>query len=340
MALNINTAYLQYWEDFSLLGKSMRKFSIACWITVSTTIIGSFIIFISFMIPLLGIGYNSADEFYALLIGIGGISLFIFLIIVLIGIYQFVTHIQYLIQLKKFSTCTGDLNLKKAYVMELWAIIISILMFFTIITGLIIFFFLMGSVEYLGSEAALDLFILMVFLMVLFIVVTLTSIFQILSTTAFDKWSHIIKLENFQNPITVKIADGTNFMKNGRSMVLTAPFIMLIVPIIGIFTFLIGLVLFQIGLMKTGKKITEFFDGYGNYQSTQGAAFQQSSSGSTLQQPVTSTINPNLNSISMGNPSFGNTTMKPLSVGFCPFCGSKLLEKNSMFCPNCGRKLQ
>jgi len=121
---------------------------------------------------------------------------------------------------------------------------------------------------------------------------------------------------NPQNRNAVNIAEGTNFMKWGRIITFIAS--------------TIGVILYLVGLMKAADNITEIFDGSGNIQSTQSGTFQQ---------PSGATTNPNLNTSNMGNPSYGNTTMKQQGEGFCSFCGSKLEDKNSMFCSNCGRKL-
>ncbi|MHA1474145.1 MAG: zinc ribbon domain-containing protein [Promethearchaeota archaeon] len=329
MAINSNNTYLQYWEDFSLLGKSMKKYAIANWISMAVGFFGAIIIQIVFMAPLLGSMDSSIfDDPYALLLGMGGISIFIIVVVFAISIYQFVTYIKYLMQLKKVGELTNDRELQKAYKMELWAMIISFIMGFIIIPGMFILFLGGGFMNFMMmDEAAFYNFIMLILgLMLVIIIIALISIIlQVISVVSLDNWGQNIKITNFQNPYAVNIAEGTSFMKWGR--------------IIALFTGSIGVILYLIGIMKAGSNIIEFFDGYGNNQSIQGGAFPQYSSGNTLQQPGGFTTSPNLNSSSMGNTSYGNTTMKPQVEGFCSFCGSKLEDKNSMFCSNCGRKL-
>jgi len=95
MASNSNTAYLQYWEDFSLLGKSMKRYAIALSVSISATIVGGFIIFIAFMVVMM----SSYTE-YSSLIGLGIIAILFIIVVLIIGIYRLITYIQFLIQLK------------------------------------------------------------------------------------------------------------------------------------------------------------------------------------------------------------------------------------------------
>ena len=328
MALNSNTAYLQYWEEFSLLGKKMKRYAIANWISMAISVFGTILIQILFFAPLMiSIESSSFVDPYTLLIGIGGILIFFIVVAIAISIYQFITYIQYLMQLKKVSDYTNELDLQKVYKMELWAMIISFLMFFIIIPG---FFFLLisgGFMSFIENETTFYSF-LMLFLglmLVIIIVSILSIILQVLSVVSFDRWGQNIKMRNFQNPYAVGIAEGTSFMKWGR--------------IITFFAGSIGSILFLIGLMKAGNNIIEFFDRYGNNQSNQGGVFPQFSSSSNFQQSGGSTSSPTLNSSYREDTSYGNTTMKPQAQGFCSFCGSKLEDRNSMFCSNCGRKL-
>jgi hypothetical protein len=244
-----------------------------------------------------------------------------------IGIYRIVTYIQYLMQLKKVGEYTNDFDLKKAYKMELWVIITSFIMISVLIFSMYMLFSNVESLVFMIDEAAIYDFLMLfigVFL-VIFIVSILSIVFQILSVVSFDRWGQKLKILNPQNRNAVNIAEGTNFMKWGR--------------IISFIAGTIGMILYLVGFMKAADNIIEFFDGYGNTQSTQGGNFQQFPSSSNLQQPSGSTSNPNINSSNMGNTSYGNTTMKSQDERFCSFCGSKLEDKNSMFCSNCGRKL-
>ena len=333
MASNINTAYLQYWEDFSLLGKSMNKYAIASWISLAAGFLGNFIIQFVFMGPMMAaMESDTFDDPYALLIGMGGILLFFALITLALSIYQFVTYIQYLMQLKKVGEYTNDLDLQKAYKMELWALIISLILSIIILPVLLLLFLRGGFLMEITTENELMGFIRLIFgFLFIVIVISLTSIvLQVLSVFAFDRWGQAIKMANYQNPFAGYIAEGTNFMKIGR--------------IVSLFAGSVGLILYLIGFMKVGKNMVEFFDGYGKYQLSQGSTSPQSPGSNTFQQQGPSTINPSLNSSNIGNTSYGNapygnTTMKPQGPGFCPYCGLKLQDKNSMFCSNCGRKL-
>ena len=338
MASNSNTAYLQYWENFSLLGKSMKRYSIASWISMGVSIVGSFISFIALFIPLLT---SSFDGFYSTIIASGGVLIFFIVVVSLISIYQFVTHIQFLIELKNVSKFTGDLNLKKVFKMDIWSIITSILTILIIIVGIIIVSFLIRSIDYMDAFEVLNLYLFsfLGLFIVIFIAVTITFIFQILSTIAFEKWGQNIKSTNFQNRNAINMVDGMNFMKYGKIISIAAAPISIIVPSMGAIAILIGILTFQIGVMKTGKNIVEFFEGYGNYISNQGAAAPQISNNNTIQQPRGMSPNPSLNPRYFGNPSSGNSTIKPQAQGFCPFCGSTLEDKNAVFCANCGRKL-
>ncbi len=328
MAINSNATYLQYWEEFSLLGKSMKKYAIANWISMAVSFFGAILIQMVFMAPLLG-GIDSGilDDPYTLLLGMGGIIIFIIVVAFAISIYQFFTYIKYLMQLKKVGELTNDRELQKAYQMELWAMIISFIMGFIIAPGILIYFLGSGFMFFTADEAAFYNFIMILLglCLVIIIIALISIILQVISVVSLDNWGQNLKITNFQNPYAVNIAEGTSFMKWGR--------------IIALFTGSIGVILYLIGIMKAGSNIIEFFNGYGNNQSIQGGASPQYSSGSTLQQPGGFTTSPNLNSSSMGNTSYGNTTMKPQAEGFCSFCGSKLEDKNSMFCSNCGRKL-
>jgi len=137
MALNSNTAYLQYSADFSLLGKSMKKFAIASWISLGFGFIGAIIMQMVFFAPLFAnIESTTIEDPMSMLLGMGGIFIFVIIAMSAIGIYRFVTYIQYLMQLKKVGEYTNDLDLQKAYKMELWAIIISFIMTFILIIGM------------------------------------------------------------------------------------------------------------------------------------------------------------------------------------------------------------
>ena len=319
MALNSNTAYLQYSADFSLLGKSMKRFAIASWISLGFGFIGGIIMQMVFLAPMMTIlESNTVIDPIDMFLGMGGIFIFVIIAMSAIGIYRIVTYIQYLMQLKKVGEYTNDLDLQKAYKMELWAIIISFIMTFILIIGMYVLFRNMGSLVFMTDEEAIyDL--LMIFLgvfLIVFVVAILSIVFQILSVVSFDRWGQKLKIMNPQNRNATNIAEGTNFMKWGR--------------IISFIAGTIGMILYLVGFMKAADNITEFFDGYGNTQSTQGLGFLPSGS---------PTNNTTTNSSNMGNNSYGNTTMKPQGKGFCSFCGSKLEDKNSMFCSNCGRKL-
>ena len=319
MALNSNTAYLQYWKDFSLLGKSMKKFAIANWISIGSGFIGAIIMQIVFLAPMMGIiESGTLDDPITLLLGMGGIFIFIIIVMIAIGIYRIITYIQYLIQLKKVGEYTNDIDLQKAYKMDLYSIIISFVMLFIVVPGIAIFSINEGILNLLMDESAILDFIMVILgvMLVIFVVAILSIVFQILSVVSFDRWGQKLKMMNPQNRNAINLAEGTNYMKWGR--------------IISFIAATIGMIIYLFGFMKAADNIIEFFNGYGSNQSTQGGPFQQ---------PIGSTTNPNLNSSNMGNTAYGNTTMKPQGEGFCSFCGSKLEDKNSMFCSNCGRKL-
>ncbi|QEE16547.1 zinc ribbon domain-containing protein [Promethearchaeum syntrophicum] len=341
MTFNSNTAYLQNWENFSLLGNLMKKYSLASLISIGVSIIGSIITFIVFLIPMIAIDYDSVDAIYAATIGMGGVAIFFTAIVGLISIYRFVTHIQFLIQLKNASQSTGDLNLNKVYKMDLWSIIASGLTLLIMIIGVIILSFLITSIGDMDPYSAMSLYFLSLlgFLFVILIAFAITIVFQILSVVAFEKWGQNIKATNFRNRNAINLVDGINFMKFGKIILIAAAPISIIFSYMGIIAFLGGTVMFQIGVMKTGKNIVEFFDGYGNYISTQGTASPQISNINTIQQPMETRPNPTLNPNSFGNPSSGNTTIKPQAQEFCPFCGSTVEDRNTIFCANCGRKL-
>lgn len=331
MASNINTTYFQHWKDFSLLGQSMNKYAIASWISLAAGFFGNFIIQFVIIGPMMAaMESGTFDDPYAMLIGMGGILLFFVLIMLAISIYQLITYIQYLMQLKKVGENTNDINLQKAYKMELWAMIISVIIMIVILPAMLLLILSLGNLMNITTESELFAFLQLLFgFLFVVIIIALTSIvLQVLSVSAFDRWGQGIKMANYQNPNAGNIAEGTNFMRIGR--------------ILSLFVGSIGSILFLIGFMKVGKNMTEFFEGYGKYQLSQGSASPQSSGSRTFQQPrsyTTNTTNPNLNSSSMGNTSYGNTTMKPQGEGFCPYCGLELQDKNSMFCSNCGRKL-
>ena len=329
MTSNINIAYHQHWEDFSLLGKSMNKYAIASWISMAVSFFGTIIMQSIIIIPMMAAmesgTYTNPNSALPV---IGGMTWVFYIITFAISIYQFVTYIQYLMQLKKVGEYTRDIDLQKAYKMELWALIFRFILML-VITFAVLFLIIGGGrfLTTITNESELYRFFMLLigFFFIVFIIALIAIILQVLSSFALDRWGQRIKMANFQNPYAVNIAEGTNFMKIGR--------------IVSIFAGSIGMILFLIGIMKAGKNIIEYFDGYGNSISTQGTAFPQSSSGNTPQLPGPSTTNPNLSSSYMGNSSYGSTTMKPQGEGFCPFCGSKLEDKNSMFCSNCGRKL-
>lgn len=333
MASNINTAYFQYWKDFSLLGKSMNKYAIASWISLAAGFFGNLIIQFVIMGPMMAaMGSGTFDDPYVMLIGMGGILLFFILIMLAISIYQLVTYIQYLMQLKKVGENTNDIDLQKAYKMELWAMIISLIISIVILPVLVLIIFSSGFMMNITTESDFYGFIRLLFgFLFIVVIVALTSIvLQVLSVFAFDRWGQGIKMANYQNPYARNIAEGTNFMKIGR--------------IVSLFAGSVGTILYLIGFMKVGKSMVEFFDGYGNYQLSQGSASPQSPGSNIFQQPGSTTTNPSLNSSYMGNTSYGNapygnTIMKPQGEGFCPYCGGQLQDKNSMFCSNCGRKL-
>jgi TM2 domain-containing membrane protein YozV len=322
MSSNINTAYQQHWEDFFRLGKSMKNYATASWISLAATFFGSIIIQMVFIVPMMTMTDSGIyDDPYTMLMGMLGIVLFFFVVALAISIYQFVTYIQYLIQLKKVWEYTNDIDLQKAYKMELWAMIISIIMVLSIPVMFLIFFGGSFMIDFSNDAEIYGLFmILFGILVVIMIFAILSIILQVLSVFAFDRWGQRIKMADYQNPYGGNIAEGTNFMKLGK--------------IISIFAGNIGLILFLIGFMKAGKNIMVYFEGFGTSTLSQGPVFAQSSSGSTLQQPRVSSPNPNLNSSYMGN-----TTMKPQGEGFCSFCGSELDDKRSLFCSTCGRKL-
>ena len=321
MALNSNTAYLQYSADFSLLGKSMNRFAIANWISLGFGFIGAIIMQRVFLVPLMTI--LESDTIFDpidMLLGMGGTLIFIIVAMSAIGLYRFYAYIQYLMQLKKVGEYTNDLDLQKAYKMELYSIIISFIMLLIVIFGM---FYLISNEGFLDLIMGMDettiynfLMIMLGAFLVIFIVAILSIVFQILSVVSFDRWGQKLKIMNPQNRNATNIADGTNFMKWGR--------------IISFIAGTIGMILYLVGFMKTAENMIVFFNGYSNIQSTQSGAFQQ---------PGGSTTIPSVNSSYRGNPSYGNTTMKPQGEGFCSFCGSKLEDKNSMFCSNCGRKL-
>ena len=324
MTSNSNTAYLQYWEDFSLLGKSMRRYAIATWISMGSSFFGYFIMQFALMIPAFAaMNSNSLDDPIAIIMGMIGIIIFFIIAALAISIYHFITHIHYLIQLKKVGEYTNDIDLQKAYKMEMWVLIISFITILIIIPGFFLFLFGGGfmAVFYMDERGLYGFMMLFLgFIIVSFIIVILLVTLQVCSVLAFDRWGQRIKIANYQNPYAGNIAEGTNFMKIGK--------------IIAIFFGSIGTILFLIGFMKAGKGIIEFFDGYGNYKLSQGAAFPHSSNNRTLQQSGAATTTPNLNSSYMGN-----TTMKPKGEGFCSYCGAKLDDKHSIFCAICGRKL-
>ena len=321
MSSIIELTYKNHWRDFSLLGKSMKRYAIASWIIMGVSFISILISMVMFIFPMfLSMDSNSIDETMAIIIGLLGILIIINLITITICIYQLYAYIQYLIRLKKVGDYTHDIDLQTAYKMELWALLTPIIISFILILLMFIIGTSINQMEY-------DTFIMLIFgfLFISFLAVLIPKIFQLISVFAFDRWGQRIKMANLQNPYTGRIGEGTNFMKWGK--------------IISIFFGTIGMIIFLIGFMNAGKNIMEFFDDYGNLQSTQGAAIPQSSYSTTSQQSGAFTTSPSLNASYMGTPSYGSTTMKPQTEGFCAFCGSKLDDKNSMFCSNCGRKL-
>jgi len=316
MAINTNSSSLQYKDDFTQLGKVMNRFAIASWISLAANFLGGLIIQFLIMTPMMNsLNSGSVSSSYELLSEIGGMIIFYSVIGLLITVYQFVTYIQYLMQLKKVGDNTSDFDLQKAYKMELGALIISIS---TIILIPILAISIFGGSFLTTITTEEDLYSLLTmllgFLFVIFIVAILTIVFQILSVLAFDRWGQRMKVANYQNQYAGYIAEGTSFMKYGR--------------IITIFVGSIGSVLFLIGIMKAGKNIIEFFNNSGNIPPVQSATFQQYGS--------------NLNTSYMGNTenaTYGTATVKPHGEDFCPFCGAKLEDKQSMFCSNCGHKL-
>ena len=327
MSSNINTAYQHHWEDFFRLGKSMKNYAIASWISMGASFFGAIMMQIVFMAPIMTTGNSGVlDDPYTMLMGILGILLFFFIVTLAISIYQFITYIQYLIKLKKVGKYTNDIDLQKAFKMELWSIIISFIMLLSIP---VMFLILFGGSFMIDFSNDAEIYSLLMLLFGIFVVIMifaiLSIILQVLSVLAFDNWGQRIKFANLQNPYAVNIAEGTNFMKIGK--------------IISIFVGSIGLILFLIGFMKAGKNIMLYFEGYGHSLSTQGPTFAQSSSNRTFQQSGAANTTPNLNSSYMGNTSYGNTTKKPQGEGFCSFCGSELDDKRSIFCSTCGRKL-
>jgi len=305
MALNSNTAY----------------FAIANWISLGFGFIGAIIIMNVFLEPMINIlESGTLVDPIDLLLDMDRMLVFVIIAMLAIGIYRIVTYLQYLMQLKKVGGYTNDLDLQKAYKMELWAIIISFIMLLIVILGM---FYFISNDEFLDIIMEMDetdiydfIMIMLGAFLIIFVVAILSIVFQILSVVSFDRWGQKLKMMNPQNRNAINLAEGTNFMKWGR--------------IISFIASTIGMILYLVGFMKAADNIIEFFTGYSNNQSTQGSPFQQ---------PSGATTNPNLNTSNMGSTSYGNTTMKPQGVGFCSFCGSKLEDKNSMFCSNCGRKL-
>ncbi|MHA1766197.1 MAG: hypothetical protein ACTSVK_08035, partial [Promethearchaeota archaeon] len=263
MSLNSNVSLSQYQDDFIQLGKNMHRYAIASWISLGLGFFGGFIIQMAIMTPMMN-SYNSGsiNNLYDLLVGIGGILIFYVILSFIITVYQYVTYIQYLMQLKKVGEYTSDFDLQKAYKMELGALIISIILIILIPILLISIF---GGSILMNIQTEEDIYSLLMmlfgFMFVMFIVAILAIVFQVLSVLAFDRWGQRIKSANYQNPYARSIAEGTNFMKFGR--------------IIAIFVGSIGSVLFLIGFMKAGKNIIEFFNNSGNIPPVQSATFQQ-----------------------------------------------------------------
>ncbi len=322
MSTNNNAVYQHHQEIFFRLGKSMKNYAIASLISMGVGFIGAIVMQIVFLTPIMTAANSGIfDDPYSLILGYVGILIFYLVITLATGIYQFVTYILYLIQLKKVGEYTNEIDLQKAYKMELWSIIVSIIMVISIPIMLLVFFSGGLMIDF-SSEAAVSSFLIILFgiVFVIMLFAITSTILQVLSVLAFDRWGQRIKMANNDNQYCRIIAEGTNFMKLGK--------------IISIFISNIGIILFSIGLIKAGNNIIAYFQGNGNSTSTQGSTVAQSSSGSTLQQPHISSPNPDQNSSYMGS-----TTMKPQGEGFCPFCGSTLEDKNMVFCGNCGRKM-
>lgn len=321
MTLNINTVYKQHWKDFWLLGKSMKNYTIASWISMGVRGLSLLLYLIAF-IPLMivPVNSNSIDSLTSKMMGLFGISLILNVIGLGITIYLIYAYIQYLIQLKKVGDYTNDKDLQNSYKLELWAFLTPIILFFIIVVFLFISVGLMAEID-------VNSFMMFYFgfLFIIFIIALIPIILQILSVFALDRWGQRIKMANPQNPYAKRFSDGINSMKIGK--------------IISIFFGIIGTIIFLVGFMKAGENIMKFFDGIRNLQSTNVATIPQFSKSNTSQQSSAFTTNSNISSGYTGNTLYGSTTMKPHDLEFCPFCGSKSDDKKSKFCANCGRKL-
>lgn len=287
-------------------GNSMKKYVKATVIVAIAGIIGSFIPFLLILPMMYGSGsLNPYESMGSMMIFS---SLFGFVSFGL-SIFVLVRYIQYLSALKRIGQSLNDLNLQKAFKMEIGTIIGSIILPIIIVATFVPIIITMVSEpsEFIITGLLGITLLLIVGGIILFAL-------SILGVIALDRWGEQFRVNN--SMVGINIAEGFNYMKWGR--------------IIAPFTGGIGSIFYLVGMWKAGTNLM-IYTGEGRSPgiSQPSMPSHYGSTETSFSSFSEQTYRPNSNTV-------GNTTRPS---GFCSKCGQKIPELNSAFCQNCGNKL-
>lgn len=303
-------AFSQNSAEFLKLAKTMKNYVISTIVNMIVSFIGIIIIQFGPIIPMMFMDPYNMDFTFLMT----GTMIILFVISGIVGfilfLYRLIMYFQFLTQLKKVSDCSNDYNLQRFYKFEMASLIISILFPIILILGIIILYFSIfvnvfnGYYSYEGFLIGILLFILFI---LFFAVISITV--QVLAVISFDKFGQNLKVNYYQNPYAGNIAGGTNNMKIGKIVTIVAG--------------TIGTIIYLFGFWEVAKNLKLFFDNYDDSP-------QFMISGPSFS---TTTAYPRF------DPQIRTPTVNIKKAFFCPYCGTKLLNKNTTFCSQCGRKI-
>jgi hypothetical protein len=262
-------------------------------------------------------------------IGVFGLPIVRGLIALGLGFVIMACYIQYLIHMKKAWEITQDEHLQRAYKMEMYSILTSLvpIILFAIYYHRFFIFFI-GQTIYNPYMAFQSRPIPVVGMRVLILI---PLIFQILAGSSITKWARSMSLQHPENYWLGRIFIRVKNIKLGR-LLTVIPMACILGPFITIYGFWAG-----------GKAIMGVYAREGGFRVTQTIDRNQQAS-ALYGQPQGGYSAPNIPSHGTETPrSFtGVSTNRPDTglPNFCQYCGSPKANPDAQFCAICGRKMQ
>ncbi|QEE14390.2 zinc ribbon domain-containing protein [Promethearchaeum syntrophicum] len=171
------------------------------------------------------------------------------------------------------------------------------------------------------------------FIIQLFILIPLGLILY--GYISFKQFGNKLRLSNFENPNSINVDHGINFLFWGSIINLIVGFLNLIpdAPLVGLLGFM-AVIFTLVGLFKAGKGFVSYSRTAQFYKSPDIYSSQDTSQNFSSQDQMgqfNHNSPQNISGISAGNTE---------NLGkFCHICGTKQIDPNSKYCSNCGTPL-